>query len=230
MQADVASTTGFLNLIVGSGTVAKIVLAFLLVFSIISWAVILERWRLFAKAQKQSATFFKSFQTQTDMGSLLQAASKLPDSPAASVFASVHERCATLLSRGNHNDSASTLDLIFRELNRAGMVQLARFQQRLSLLATAASVCPFVGLFGTVWGIMSSFLNISAKGSTNIVVVAPGIAEALITTIAGLAVAIPAMIAYNYFISQTRKLGLELEDMGTTYLSRIQLQGNDEEV
>ena len=77
---------------------------------------------------------------------------------------------------------------------------------------------------------MSSFLNISAKGSTNIVVVAPGIAEALITTIAGLAVAIPAMIAYNFFISRSRKLGLDLEDMGTTFLSRIQMQGHDENV
>jgi len=199
-------------------------------FSVISWAVILERWRLFARARKQTADFFKTFNTENDLQKVQESASRFQDSPAANVFRSVYTKFAGIISSGTSGENPAVLDMIFRELNRAGLVQLSRFQQRLTVLATAASVCPFLGLFGTVWGIMSSFLNISAKGSTNIVVVAPGIAEALITTIAGLAVAIPAMIAYNFFISRSRKLGLDLEDMGTTFLSRIQMQGRDENV
>ena len=228
MPPDIASTTGFFSLIAGSGIVAKIVLVILLVFSVISWAVILERWKLFSSAHKQSTQFQKSFEDLQAFEQIHRIASKFPDSPTANVFRSVHDRFSNLIADGG--DSVALVDLVFRELNRAGMLQLARFQKRLTLLATAASVCPFLGLFGTVWGIMSSFLNISAKGSTNIVVVAPGIAEALITTIAGLAVAIPAMIAYNYFISRTRKLGLELEDMGTTLLSRVQLKDRNEQI
>lgn len=230
MPTDASTTTGFLNLIIGSGPVARIVLAILLLFSIVSWAVILERWRLFAKGQKQSKRFLKAFHGQDDLHQLGQAAHHFPDSPAANVYVSVYTKFAKLLYTVEPRDVSPLTEMVFRELNRAGQVQLARFQKRLTLLATAASVCPFLGLFGTVWGIMSSFLNISAKGSTNIVVVAPGIAEALITTIAGLAVAIPAMIAYNYFISRSRKIELDLEDMGTTFLSRVQLQRHNENV
>ena len=230
MPTDASTTTGFLNLIIGSGPVARIVLAILLLFSIVSWAVILERWRLFAKAQKQSKRFLNAFHEQDDLHQLSQAARHFPDSPAANVFASVYTKIGKLLYSAAPSDVSPLTELVFRELNQAGQVQLARFQKRLTLLATAASVCPFLGLFGTVWGIMSSFLNISAEGSTNIVVVAPGIAEALITTIAGLAVAIPAMVAYNYFISRTRNIGLDLEDMGTTFLSRVQLRRHNESV
>jgi biopolymer transport protein TolQ len=104
-------------------------------------------------------------------------------------------------------------------------VELAKFEQRLPLLATAGSVCPFLGLFGTVWGVMTAFLDISTRGSTSIVVVAPGIAEALITTIAGLAVAIPAVVSYNYFVQRSRRLGLDLEDLSTTVLNILQLRG-----
>ena len=97
-------------------------------------------------------------------------------------------------------------------------------------LATAGSVCPFLGLFGTVWGVMTAFLDISTQGSTNIVVVAPGIAEALITTIAGLAVAIPAMVAYNYFVQKSRVFGLEMEDMAITIINTLQLRGRNEHI
>ena len=116
------------------------------------------------------------------------------------------------------------MESVYRDLRLAAHRELARFEQRLPLLATAGSVCPFLGLFGTVWGVMTAFLDISTQGSTNIVVVAPGIAEALITTIAGLAVAIPAMVAYNYFVQRSRVLGLELEDLATAVLNILQLR------
>ena len=116
------------------------------------------------------------------------------------------------------------VESVYRDLRLAAHRELARFEQRLPLLATAGSVCPFLGLFGTVWGVMTAFLDISTQGSTNIVVVAPGIAEALITTIAGLAVAIPAMVAYNYFVQRSRVLGLELEDLATAVLNILQLR------
>ena len=126
--------------------------------------------------------------------------------------------------------SQDQLEAVYRDLRLASHRALGRFEKRLSVLATAGSVCPFLGLFGTVWGVMTAFLDISTKGSTNIVVVAPGIAEALITTIAGLAVAIPAMVAYNYFVQHSRVLGLELEDMATSVMNILQLRGSHEHV
>lgn len=211
-----------------SGVVAKVVIFILLVFSTVSWATIAERWRFFRRAQEQSRLFLDLFRTQHDFDKIHVSASQWPDSPAANVFRTVYEKHREAFSGqgvssdGRHQD---VVDSVYRELDRASHVELAKFEQRLPLLATAGSVCPFLGLFGTVWGVMTAFLDISTKGSTNIVVVAPGIAEALITTIAGLAVAIPAMIAYNYFVQRSRRQGLDLEDMATTVLNVLQLRG-----
>ena len=160
----------------------------------------------------------------------------MKDSPAANVFREVYGKFAGVVTPPDVGDKDASGDIqpivetVYRELDRASHRELAKFEKRLTVLATAASVCPFLGLFGTVWGVMSSFLNISARGSTNIVVVAPGIAEALITTIAGLAVAIPAMVAYNYFINRTRRLGLELEDLATSFLNMVQMRGRNEDI
>ena len=212
MPTDASTTTGFLNLIIGSGPVARIVLAILLLFSIVSWAVILERWRLFAKAQKQSKRFLNAFHEQDDLHQLSQAARHFPDSPAANVFASVYTKFGKLLYSAAPSDVSPLTELVFRELNQAGQVQLARFQKRLTLLATAASVCPFLGLFGTVWGVMNSFLGIAAAGNTTLAVVAPGIAEALLATALGLVAAIPASIAYNSFTTDLARYAGRLED------------------
>ncbi len=260
-----SSEISILNLILDSGAVAKTVIVVLLMFSIVTWAIMAERWRYFRRAQAQSEEFLAFFRSERNYNQVYTAASKWPFSPAAAVYREVYEKHAPAFplpaesadggaaasadwsgraiqagdstqaahaSRvGQAGQAARTKEVdqdlvesVYRDLRLAAHRELARFEQRLPLLATAGSVCPFLGLFGTVWGVMTAFLDISTQGSTNIVVVAPGIAEALITTIAGLAVAIPAMVAYNYFVQRSRVLGLELEDLATAVLNILQLR------
>lgn len=229
-----SSEISILNLILDSGTVAKLVITVLLIFSIVSWAIVAERWRYFRRAQTQSRHFLAFFHSHRDYGQVYAVASKWPCSPAAVVFREVYEKHESTFSPPGGNEDRSKeiaqdlMESVYRDLRLAAHRELARFEQRLPILATAGSVCPFLGLFGTVWGVMTAFLDISTKGSTNIVVVAPGIAEALITTIAGLAVAIPAMVAYNYFVQRSRELGLELEDLATSVMNILQLRGRHE--
>lgn len=240
-----SSEISILNLILDSGNVARTVIVVLLVFSIVSWAVITERWRYFRRARMQSGSFLAFFRSEHNYRQIYAAASKLPYSPAAAVYREVYEKHAPAFSlpaadadqagRADHAGRQKAVDQdllesVYRDLRLAAHRELSRFEHRLPLLATAGSVCPFLGLFGTVWGVMTAFLDISTQGSTNIVVVAPGIAEALITTIAGLAVAIPAMVAYNYFVQRTRDLGLELEDLANTVMNILQLRGRHERV
>ncbi|MDE2848908.1 MAG: MotA/TolQ/ExbB proton channel family protein [Gemmatimonadota bacterium] len=254
-----SSEISILNLILDSGVVAKTVIAVLLIFSIVTWAIMAERWRYFRRAQAQSGEFLAFFRSERNYRQVYATASKLPFSPAAAVYREVYEKYAPAFpaaadqTAGSADQAGSTdqaaaadqtaaaavqavradrskevdqdlVESVYRDLRLAAHRELARFEQRLPLLATAGSVCPFLGLFGTVWGVMTAFLDISTQGSTNIVVVAPGIAEALITTIAGLAVAIPAMVAYNYFVQRSRVLGLELEDLATAVLNILQLR------
>ena len=222
--------TNVLNLILDLGIVAKIVIFILLVFSTATWATIAERWRYFQRAQDQSRRFLNLFRTQNDFEKVHESASQWPDSPVANVFRTVYEKHRDAfsdqsVSTGSRVTHQDLVESVYRDLAQASHVELAKFEQRLPLLATAGSVCPFLGLFGTVWGVMTAFLDISTRGSTSIVVVAPGIAEALITTIAGLAVAIPAVVSYNYFVQRSRRLGLDLEDLSTTVLNILQLRG-----
>ena len=242
-----SSEISILNLILDSGAVAKTVIVVLLMFSIVTWAIMAERWRYFRRAQAQSGEFLAFFRSERDYRQVYATASKLPFSPAAAVYREVYEKYAPAFpaaadqTAGAADQTAAAavqavradrskevdqdlVESVYRDLRLAAHRELARFEQRLPLLATAGSVCPFLGLFGTVWGVMTAFLDISTQGSTNIVVVAPGIAEALITTIAGLAVAIPAMVAYNYFVQRSRVLGLELEDLATAVLNILQLR------
>ncbi len=223
-----SSEISILNLILDSGAVAKSVIIVLLIFSIVSWAIMAERWRYFRRAQAQSRRFLAFFQNQRDCDQVYAVASKWPCSPAAVVFREVYQKHESAFSPPGGTEDRSkeigqdVVESVFRDLRLAAHRELARFERRLPILATAGSVCPFLGLFGTVWGVMTAFLDISTQGSTNIVVVAPGIAEALITTIAGLAVAIPAMVAYNYFVQRSRELGLELEDLATAVMNILQ--------
>ena len=246
-----SSEISILNLILDSGAVAKTVIVVLLMFSIVTWAIMAERWRYFRRAQAQSEEFLAFFRSERNYNQVYTAASKWPFSPAAAVYREVYEKHAPAFPipagsagqagqavQAGYADQAGQavqadrpkevdqdlVESVYRDLRLAAHRELARFEQRLPLLATAGSVCPFLGLFGTVWGVMTAFLDISTQGSTNIVVVAPGIAEALITTIAGLAVAIPAMVAYNYFVQRSRVLGLELEDLATSVLNILQLR------
>jgi len=195
-----------IGLILQAGLLVKFILIILLFFSVVSWAIILYKWRYFAKARKENDAFFKNFMTVKEPTGLFQAARGLVESPLANVFKSVFAS-----AQKGHTD-------VRRTLKRFIALESAKLEKYLNFLATTGSITPFIGLFGTVWGIMNSFRGIGSAGSASLAVVAPGIAEALIATAAGLAAAIPAVIGYNYYLSMSRRFIIEMEDFAEELL------------
>lgn len=198
--------TSALGLILQAGYVVKGVLLVLLFFSVFSWAVILYKWFYFRRAQKDNETFLRNFTSKKDSKTLFHAAKLFFVSPIASLFKAVY---------AEGFDSSEDVN---RSLKRYVVLESAKLEKYLNFLATTGSTTPFIGLFGTVWGIMNAFRGIGAAGSASLAVVAPGIAEALITTAAGLAAAIPAVIGYNYYLSIARRLIIEMEDFAEELL------------
>ncbi|GAB4483971.1 MAG: protein TolQ [Thermodesulfovibrionales bacterium] len=197
-----------LQLILQAGYVVKGVLLLLLFFSVVSWAIIFFKQRYFLKANKESEQFHRAFQAgRKDMKSLFQSTRALTLSPIANVFKAVY-------ADGAPRDRSE----IKRLLRRYETLESVKLEKYLNFLATTGSTAPFIGLFGTVWGIMNSFRGIGSAGSASLAVVAPGIAEALIATAVGLAAAIPAVIAYNYYLSTARKMIVEMEDFSEDLL------------
>lgn len=196
-----------IQLILHAGYVVKAVLAILLFFSVFSWAIIFYKHRYFSKASKESESFLRAFRAGRDMKGLYNTARSLTLSPLASVFKSVHAE-----------EGRVNRDEVKRLLRRYEALEAAKLQSYLNFLATTGSTTPFIGLFGTVWGIMDSFRGIGAAGSASLTVVAPGIAEALIATAAGLAAAIPGVVAFNYYLSRAKMMIIEMEDFSEELL------------
>jgi len=182
-----------LTLIFKAGLVVKLVLLILLFFSIYSWAIIFFKLKLLSKVEKESEEFHRAFVKSKSWGELYQSTKKHSLSPLANLF-----RAAYSMEDAGRNEIRSAL-------KRIEAIEANRLEKYLTFLATTGSTAPFIGLFGTVWGIMNSFMGIGRIGAASLAVVAPGIAEALIATAAGLVAAIPAVVAYNYFLSRTRR-------------------------
>jgi biopolymer transport protein TolQ len=207
-----------LELVLNAGPVAKVVLAILLLFSIVSWALIVEKWWQFRRVRRQTLGFMKVFREGRRPSAVHIAARKLRESPLAQVYVAAYGEISgvpdvidSVVDDGEEGLPSERLDAVNRAMRRSAAVELAQLERYLPFLATTASATPFIGLFGTVWGIMSSFHGISSQGSASLAVVAPGISEALIATAAGLAAAIPAVIGYNYFLNRVRHWATELE-------------------
>lgn len=196
-----------IQLILQAGYVVKGVLIILLFFSIVSWAIIFFKQRYFSKANKESEQFLRAYRSSKDAKDLYQATRNLTISPIANLFKAVY-------SDEIRKEKSDTKRL----LKRYGALESAKLEKYLNFLATTGSTTPFIGLFGTVWGIMNSFRNIGSAGAASLAVVAPGIAESLIATAAGLAAAIPAVIAYNYYLSMARRMIIEMEDFSEELL------------
>ena len=196
-----------LNLILQAGPIVKFVLLILLLFSVFSWAIIFYKFKFLSKVEKESDEFQRAFRISKDRDSLYQSTKKLTLSPLPNLFRSIY-------SLGSSAESLKEVngEEVKRSLRRVEAVEAARLEKYLTFLATTGSTTPFIGLFGTVWGIMNSFRGIGRIGSASLAVVAPGIAEALIATAAGLVAAIPAVIAYNYYLSRTRGNIIAMED------------------
>jgi biopolymer transport protein TolQ len=196
-----------LQLILEAGYVVKGVLLLLLFFSVMSWAIIFFKQRYFTRANKESEQFLRLYRSNKNVRDLHKASKNMNLSPIANLFKSVYA-----------DEVSQEPGEVKRLLRRYGTLESVKLERYLNFLATTGSTSPFIGLFGTVWGIMTSFHGIGTAGSASLAVVAPGIAEALIATAVGLVAAIPAVIAYNYYLSTARKMIIEMEDFSEDLL------------
>lgn len=222
------------GMILDAGLMVKFVLLLLLGFSVVSWAIIWWKYRTLSRVKKENDQFLDAYVKSTRLADIFSEAKKFPESTLAEVFRSgygelikitktVRERVA-VRDPGPHDEPVfeiKGIDNIERSLNRASGSETDKLEKALGFLATTGSACPFIGLFGTVWGIMDTFKGIGARGSATLAVVAPGISEALIATAAGLAAAIPAVIFYNYFLNRIRGVNLETDHFASDFLNLI---------
>jgi biopolymer transport protein TolQ len=199
------------SLIWQAGPVVKLVLLTLLFFSVVSWAIIFYKFKFLSRVEQESEEFQRAFLKSRDWDSLSQSIKRISISPLISLFRSVYSAEAR---------ESVEREEVKRTLKRIESLEAARLEKYLNFLATTGSTTPFIGLFGTVWGIMNSFRGIGRIGSASLAVVAPGIAEALIATAAGLAAAIPAVVAYNYYLSRTRRNIIAMEDFSQELIDR----------
>ncbi|MDH4184225.1 MAG: MotA/TolQ/ExbB proton channel family protein [Nitrospinota bacterium] len=216
------------GMVQSSGYVARAVLLLLAMFSMISWTIILHKLRLFTRISGETESFMDIFKKRGQMENLYNHAKRLKNCPTARVFLAGYIELAAQfrLSQaegGGHEDGLllEKLDSVSRSLERATAQEVTKLERWLIFLGTTGSVTPFIGLFGTVWGVMMAFSGIGAKGVASVAVVAPGISEALVATAAGLFTAVPAVMGYNYFIYQVKILATEMDNFSLDMLSLI---------
>ena len=214
------NTSGFavFQLIADAGPVAKTVLLVLALFSVICWALIIEKWWQFGRLRRQTEKFLKAFREGRRHSVVYSAAKKFRESPLAQLYVAGYQEISGIPEVADHllDDSeegvtGERLDAVSRAMRRVATIEVARMERYLPFLATTASSSPFIGLFGTVWGIMAAFQGIGVQGSASLAVVAPGISEALVATAAGLGAAIPAVMGYNYFVNRVKHWANEME-------------------
>jgi biopolymer transport protein TolQ len=219
-----------LGMIVDAGGVVQLVLLLLLLFSIASWAIILLKYRELGKVKKENDQFLDLFMKKNKLSDLIAEARKFKYSTVAEVFRVGYAELAKATKAVKPSGADDALSpqsedgmIVFleRSLGRACSAEASKMEKALGFLATTGNTCPFIGLFGTVWGIMDTFKGIGARGSATLAVVAPGISEALIATAAGLAAAIPAVIFYNYFLNRIRGVNLETDHFASDFLNLI---------
>jgi biopolymer transport protein TolQ len=224
-----------INMISNAGLMVQFVLLMLLFFSITSWAIILIKYRYIKRAYQESAVFTELFWKSKDLSNAYRQAKELQGSPIARIFRIGYVELKKISQRATSEDGDggpdrppglgarfAGMDNIKRALRRAINTETTRMTQMVPFLATTGNTTPFIGLFGTVWGIMNSFHGIGMRGSASLAVVAPGISEALVATAAGLAVAIPAVIAFNYFMQKIKILESELNSFSADFLNIIE--------
>jgi biopolymer transport protein TolQ len=216
------------DLVAETGVVAKAVLLILLLFSVISWAVILSKWGLLRRARVQSGRFVRAFRKAQRLQDMATVAEQFKPSPLVAVFLGGFEELRK--QGGNPTGVANNPVAIQRAMQIANSEELTRFERNLPWLAITGAVTPFVGLFGTVWGIIDAFHGLGTAGAATLRAVAPGISEALITTAAGLAAAIPAVIAYNLIGSSIRGFAARGDDFALEMMNAIERTQPPQEV
>ncbi len=208
-----------------TGWVARVVLLLLLGFSLFSWAVIYQKYRLFSQIAASSNRFLKAFRAGkglTDPSSITTAGT---GSPLVVVYAAGYKELSSQLSAANpHGGKVKSLNAVSVCMQLAAADEVHKMEAWMTWLATTGSVTPFIGLFGTVWGVMDAFFGLGTAGAASLRAVAPGIAEALITTAAGLFTAIPAVIAYNHFLSRIKEQATRMDNFALEFAAQGEKQ------
>jgi biopolymer transport protein TolQ len=217
--------TGLIGMVGSLGAVSKIVLFVLFVFSVISWAIIFSKWRAFNVADREDKQFLALLVKTRDLDELYRQVRRIEGSPSAAVFEGVMERVGAERGDGRNGASIGQIDhhVIERTAAHLAQSQLSRLESYLPFLATTGNITPFVGLLGTVMGIIDAFREIGTQGTASISAVAPGVSEALVATAAGLFTAIPAVIAYNYFLSRIRRTAFRIDSVTIEVLSSLSI-------
>jgi biopolymer transport protein TolQ len=224
------------ELVAEMGFFAKIVLIILLFLSVVSWAITINKIGLFRKVNSETERFLSIFRKRRSIAEVYRSCVSMRKTPLSKMletgykeleeFSKPDQNPNTVIHPSlNFNSKLAAekdkLDVIRMTLERTGSEEIARLEKRLVFLATTGNISPFFGLLGTVWGIMDAFANIGVRGSATLAVVAPGIAEALIATIVGLAVAIPAVMAYNFFNNQLKIISTQVDNFALEFLSAV---------
>lgn len=231
-----AEQVSILSLVTQAGPVVKAVLLLLLIMSVVSWAIIFSKYFVLKRATKSSEKFLELYGSTGNFGNLFTS-TKHMGGPIAEVFRAGYTEILKIRKSRSSNaaqnpESSSTTELIDTELGVVELVEralkrtmsseISKLESSLTFLATTGSAAPFIGLFGTVWGIMGSFIGLAgSQGVSTLQAVAPGIAEALIATAVGLAAAIPAVIGYNYCLSRVKKIDVDMENFSSEFLNIV---------
>ena len=202
------------NLIKQTGAVAQVVLVILLIFSIMSWSVILTKWSSIKRARAQSGRFLRAFRKAQRLQDVAAVSEQFKPSPLVAVFDNAYDEY--------RRQGEGNINAVQRAAQIASSEELTRLERRLPMLATTGAVAPFIGLFGTVWGIIDAFNGLGDAGAATLRAVAPGISEALITTAFGLFAAIPAVIFYNQFTHSMREFGARMDDFTMEIMNFIE--------
>ncbi len=222
-----ANSLGVVELLTGTGPVVQIVLWVLVAFSVISWGIILYKFMQISRARRGSERFIAIFWESKNLAAIHTASVGLTQSPVAQVFRAGYQELLQLSRAKRQAVGAETgfstdlggVENVTRAMKRQANIELTKLEHGITFLATTGSTCPFIGLFGTVCGIITAFLGLSSAHTSNIQAVAPGIAEALITTAVGLVAAIPAQMFYNFLTSRVRTLAVEMDNFISEFLN-----------
>jgi biopolymer transport protein TolQ len=219
-------------MILHAGPVGQLVMVTLLIFSIVSWSIVFNKARLFRRARRQSSEFLEQFWSSNNLSEAFGIIDDFPNSPEGAVFSAGYnelQKINRIRTRKEQVDIRETLDMqlatmenLQRAIRKAESQEISKLGKSLSFLATTGNAAPFIGLFGTVWGIMVSFHDIGIRGSASLTVVAPGISEALVATAAGLAVAIPAVVFYNHYSNKLVEIDNSIQNFSTDFLNLVE--------
>ncbi len=213
----------FWSLIASSGFVVQIVLLILLGFSVLSWAITYRKYSLFREARRQSQAFHSYFRSNSSLSAIHAECEQFPKSPLAGIFKAAYYELQQEIEAGREpSPVVRNWSGMQRSMRRAAQIEMTALESSLNWLATTAAVTPFIGLFGTVVGIINAFQGLGEGSTTTIQAVAPGISEALVATAAGLFAAIPAVIAYNHFLGDLKVFGTEMDDFSIELLNLLE--------